>query len=256
MTDHIQTELKDRVLTIRLTRADKKNALTQAMYSAMAQAVREGGKNNEVRVLLFAGHPDCFCAGNDLADFMKTPPKGMDSPVIHFMTALAECEKPVIMAVSGVAVGIGVTMIQHAELVYCAQGTKFSMPFVNLGICPEFAASLLMPRFMGHVRAAELMLLGKPFTAEKAREYGLVNEVLPVEQLEATARDAALHIASLPPNAVRVTKRIMKHWTQERVKEAIPFEAGYFGPMLTQPEALEALQAFVTKRKPDFSRFN
>lgn len=252
---HILTELQDRVLTIRFNRTDKKNALTQAMYTAMATAVREADANPEVRVLLFAGQPDCFCAGNDLMDFLNVPPASMDTPVAHFMFALSECKKPVIAAPSGVAVGIGVTLLLHADLVYCGEDTKLNMPFINLGICPEFAASLLLPRLMGHVRACELVMLGKPFTAQKALEYGLVNALARNAEVERVAREAALHVASLPPNAVRTTKMVMKHWSRERVKEAIPFEAGYFGPMLKQPEAIEAITSFMQKRKPDFSKF-
>lgn len=255
MTDHILTELKDRVLTIRFNRIDKKNALTQAMYSKMAQAVREAEANAEVRVILFAGQADCFCAGNDLADFINVPPSSTDSPVAQFMFALSACKKPVVTAVSGIAVGIGVTLLLHSDLVFCGENTKLNMPFVNLGICPEFASSLLLPRLMGHVRACELVLLGKPFTAQKAYEYGLVNQLLPNAEVEGAARESALHIASLPPNAVRVTKSILKHWSAERIKEAIPFEAGHFGPMLRQPEAMEAMMAFMQKRKPDFSKF-
>jgi enoyl-CoA hydratase/carnithine racemase len=256
MTDLIQTQLQDRVLTIRLNRADKKNALTQAMYSAMADALKEAETNNEVRVVLFAGAPDAFSAGNDLQDFLKNPPKGEDAPVARFMRTLAAFPKPAVAAVSGVAVGIGVTLMLHCDLVYVGQNARLQMPFVNIGICPEFASTYVLPRLMGHVRAAELTMLGEFFNGAKAVEYGLANAVLPDAELEAHALERARKLAQQPPNALRVTKRLLKRWSLETVVEAIQHEADHFIPMLGQPEALEAMGAFMQKRKPDFSRFN
>lgn len=256
MTDLIQTSLQDRVLTLRINRADKKNALTQAMYAALADALKDAETNNDVRVVLFAGAPDAFSAGNDLQDFLKNPPKGDDAPVARFMRTLAAFPKPVVAAVNGVAVGIGVTLLLHSDLVYAGQNARLQMPFVNIGICPEFASTYILPRLMGHVRAVELAMLGEPFTAAKALEYGLVNAVLPDAELEAHALERARKLAQQPPNALRVTKRLLKRWTLETAQEAIKLEADHFIPMLSQPEALEAMGAFMQKRKPDFSRFN
>ena len=182
MTDLIQTSLQERVLTLRLNRADKKNALTQAMYAALADALKAAETNPEVRVVVFAGAPDAFTAGNDLQDFLKNPPQGEDAPVARFMRALAAFPKPVIAAVNGVAVGIGVTLLLHSDLVYVGQNARLQMPFTNIGICPEFASTYILPRLMGNVRAAELTLFGEPFTAAKALEYGLVNGRAPTAE--------------------------------------------------------------------------
>jgi enoyl-CoA hydratase/carnithine racemase len=256
MSELIQTHLQDRVLTVRLNRADKKNALTQEMYSAMAEAVKGAVTNPGVRVLVFAGAPDAFCAGNDLQDFLKNPPKGDDAPVARFMRELAAFPKPVIAAVNGVAVGIGVTLMLHCDLVYVGQNARLQMPFTNIGICPEFASTYLLPRIMGHARAAELTLFGEFFTAAKALEYGLINAVLPDAEVEPHALQRAAKLAQQAPNALRVTKKLLHRWSLETVQEAIRVEADHFIPMLGQPEALEAMTAFMQKRKPDFSKFD
>lgn len=254
----ITVERAERILTIRLNRADKKNALTQGMYLAMADALDGVRDDAEIRVVLFAGHEDAFSAGNDMQDFLKAPQTDTlaDSAVGKFMYALASFPKPVVAAVNGFAIGIGVTLLLHSDLVYVGEKAKLQLPFVNIGICAEYASSLLMPRIMGHARAAELLLLGEMFSAAKAKEYGLVNEVLPVDQVEAHARQQALKLAAQPPNAMRVTKMLMKRWTEKKVLEALPLEASHFVPMLRQPEAIEALTAFAQKRKPDFSKFS
>lgn len=246
------------VLTLRLNRAEKKNALTQAMYAGMADAITAAASNPEVRVLLIAGGSDAFCAGNDMVDFMKTAAKGGgggDSPVIRFMNALAAFPKPAIAAVNGLAIGVGVTMLLHCDLIYAGEGARFTMPFVNIGIVPEYASTYLMPRIMGHARAMEMVMFGEPFTAAHALECGLINEVLPSDKLEARALERAKKLASQPPNALRTTKRLMKRWTDNTIAEAIPLEAFHFVPMLSQPEAQEAIGAFLAKRKPDFSKF-
>lgn len=253
---HIVTTLADRVLTVRFNRADKKNALTGAMYSALAEAFTAANSNPEVRVVLILGQADCFTAGNDLADFLAVPPKGPDSPVMRFMHSLANLEKPVVAGASGIAVGVGVTLLLHCDLVYCGEQTKLNMPFVSLGICPEFASSYLLPRLLGHTRAAELLLLGEGFSAKKALEYGLVNALLPNTEVEATALAKARQIAAMPPRSSRIAKMLLKKWSRARVDEAIDFEAEHFMAMLHDPEAREALTAFTQKRKPDFSAFS
>lgn len=257
--DPVVSLLEAGVLTLRLNRAEKKNALTHEMYAALADAIHSAAANPTVRVLVIAGSPDAFTAGNDMIDFMKVAAKGGgggDSAVIRFMNALAAFPKPVIAAVNGLAIGIGVTLILHCDLVYAGEGARFSLPFVNIGIVPEFASTYLMPRIMGHARAMELVMFGEPFTAAHAQECGLVNEVLPNDKVEARAVERAAKLASQPPNALRTTKRLMKRWTEKSITEAIPLEAFHFVPMLSQPEAQEALGAFVAKRKPDFSKFS
>lgn len=253
---HIVTTLEDKVLTVRFNRADKKNALTGAMYSALAEAFTGANGNPDVRVVLILGQPDCFTAGNDLADFLAVPPKGPDSPVMRFMRSLANLEKPVVAGASGIAVGVGVTLLLHCDLVYCGEQTKLNMPFVSLGICPEFASSYLLPRLLGQARAAELILLGEGFNAQKALDYGLVNALLPNAAVEATALAKAKQIAAMPPRASRIAKMLLKKWSRSTVNEAIEFEAEHFMSMLHDPEAREALTAFTQKRKPDFSGFN
>ena len=251
---HVVTETQDRVLTIRFNRPEKKNALTQAMYGAAAQALKSAQADSAIRAVLITGQPDCFCAGNDVMDFLNAPLASTSNPVGDFMDALSQIEKPVIAAVGGSAVGIGVTLLLHCDLVYAGEQTRFHMPFVSLGICPEFASTYILPRLMGHVRAFELLFTG-PFDAAKAREYGLVNAVAPNADVEALARKQAIAISKLPPKAARVTKSLLKRWRSDIVAQAIPLEAEHFVPMLREPEALEALSAFAQKRQPDFARF-
>ena len=252
---HILTEHNNRILTIRFNRPDKKNALTQAMYTELAQIFETASTDSTIRAVLLAGQPDCFTSGNDMKDFLAAPPSTAQNPTLRFMQALAECTKPVIAAPSGIAVGVGVTLLLHCDLVYCGEQTKLSMPFVSLGIRPEYASTYLLPRLMGHVRACELLLLGEAFTAPKALEYGLVNQLAPNTEVEALAREKALQIAQLPPTTVRATKALLKHWRADLVKGAIPFELGEVAKSLAHPEAMESVTAFLQKRKPDFSKF-
>lgn len=255
MTSEVLIEKADRVLTLRLNRLDKKNALTNAMYDQLTAGLKLAASDPEIRVVLFAGSPDCFSAGNDLADFLNNPPTSSDSPVGHFMTALLDTEKPVVAAVCGMAVGIGVTLLLHCDFVYVGEQTKLRMPFVSLGACPEFAASYVLPKLAGHPKAAELLMLGKMFDAATAERLGLCNAVLPNPQVEAQARATAAELVALPPNALKVTKALMRRWPDEQTRKAMDFEAGHFMPMLKQAEAMEAFSAFAEKRKPDFSRF-
>jgi enoyl-CoA hydratase/carnithine racemase len=251
----IKTGLVNGVATIEIARPDKKNALTMAMYDEMASALKAAGENPAVRAVLFAGQPGIFTSGNDLEDFMQRPPQGMDSPVFRFMKALLDCNKPVVVAVTGAAIGIGTTMLLHCDLVYVADNARLAMPFVNLGLVPEFASSLLVPALMGPRKAAEKLMLGDPFTAEEAVECGLANAVLPADEVLPHARRVAERFGSLPPSAVRQSKQLMRRWTHEPVLGAISAEAEKFGQALRSPEAREAFQAFFEKRKPDFSRF-
>lgn len=255
MTPDVLIEKADRVLTLRLNRPDKKNAFTNAMYDRLTEGLAQAAADDDVRVILFAGSPDCFSAGNDLADFLNNPPTSSDSPVGRFMRALLNAEKPVIAAVSGMAVGIGVTLLLHCDFVYVGEKTKLRMPFVSLGACPEFAASFMIPRLAGHPKAAELLMLGRFFDAATAERIGLCNAVLPNADVEAQARTTAAELVALPPNALKVTKALMRRWPAQQTREAMDFEADHFMPMLQQPEAREAFSAFAEKRKPDFSHF-
>lgn len=251
----VLTDVKDRVMTIRLNRADKKNALTQDMYVAMKEALDDAASNAEVRAVLFTGAPSAFSSGNDLQDFLKLDHKIGDNPVARFMNTLATFAKPVVAAVNGPAIGIGATLLLHCDLVYVGSSARLQFPFVNIGICAEFASTFLMPRFMGHVKAAELLLLGEPFSAQVAVDGGIANAVLADDQVEAHALERALKLAGQPPNALRVTKMLMKRWSDKEVTDAIKLEADHFIPMLRMPEAVEAMTAFISKRKPDFSKF-
>jgi enoyl-CoA hydratase/carnithine racemase len=252
MNKHILTQCSERILTIRFNRPDRKNALTKEMYALMADAIAAAQLNDEVRVILFAGQPECFTSGNDLAD----PPDGMGGTLGRFIQSILTCSKPVVAAPSGMAVGIGMTMLMYCDLVYCGEETTFRTPFVSLGVCPELGSSYVLPQIMGHQRAAELLLTGESINAVKACQYGLVNEVIPNFQVEDYARNKARMIAAQPPNAVRATKMLMRHWTQSVAQEANKLEMENLMLMIKGPEVQEAVSAFMQKRKPDFSNFN
>jgi len=252
----IKTEFEAGILTLRFNRPEKRNAINLAMYAVLAAGIRHGDDDPAVRVIMFAGSGDCFTSGNDLSDFLAAPPTGMDSPVMQFLLALSQARKPIVAAVNGVAVGVGATMLLHCDLVYAGRGATFQMPFVDLGLCPEAGSTLLLPRLMGHQRAAELLLLGKSFGAEEARELGIVTAVYPDEELVAAARAKALQLAAQPAAAVRLAKSLLKRDYAAQLQETIAEEATQFMTRLKSPEAGEALQAFMQRRKPDFSRFS
>jgi enoyl-CoA hydratase/carnithine racemase len=255
----IKTATLNGVATIEIARPEKKNALTIAMYAAMADAIAAAVADNAVRAVLITGQPGIFTSGNDIEDFMQRPPgqgsDAMDSPVFRFMRALLECDKPVVVAVTGAAIGIGTTMLLHSDFVYVSDEARLAMPFVSLGLVPEFASSLLVPQLMGHVRAAEKLLLGEPFTPEQAVECGLANAVLPAGEVVNHARRVAERFNALPPGAVRGAKRLLRAPQRELVLQTIRTEGELFGQRLRSPEAMEAFQAFFQKRKPDFSKF-
>ncbi|MGH8704698.1 MAG: enoyl-CoA hydratase [Burkholderiales bacterium] len=251
----ILTEIRDRVLRIEIARPDKKNALTQDMYRAMADALASADADPGVRVALIHGARDCFTAGNDLRDFLERPPHAENSPVSGFLRTLPAFSKPLVAAVNGAAVGIGTTMLLHCDLVYAAPGARFQLPFVPLGLVPEAGSSFLLPYIAGYQRAAELLMLGQPFGAEKALSAGFVTEIVPEGELFERARAAALALAALPPAAVRATKALMRRRFGARTTEAMEEEGIVFRERLASPEAKEAMTAFFEKRKPDFSRF-
>ena len=253
---HILTENKDGVLHIEIDRPDKKNALTAAMYQAMADAICAAEADAKVRVLLIHGKTDLFTAGNDLQDFLDNPPRDDKRPVFQFLYGISQAQKPIVAAVAGVAVGIGTTMLLHCEKVYAARNARLQLPFVNLGLVPEAGSSLLLPALLGYQRAAELLLLGEPFSADKAKEIGLVTEVVPEGELLATAMAQAKKLADKPAASLRLTKRLMKQGQTAAVMQQIKLESSHFGERLNSPEAKEAFSAFLEKRKPDFSRFD
>ena len=251
----IKTATAAGVATLEMARPQKKNALTHAMYDAMTAAVSAAEADEGVRALLIVGQPDVFTAGNDLEDFMQRPPANKDAPVYRFMRRLASFEKPAVAAVNGMAVGIGTTMLLHCDLVYVSTDAQFSMPFVRLGLVPEFASSLLLPQLMGHAKAAEKLLLGEPMTAAQAEACGIATAVLPPGEVVAHARQMAERFNLLPPAAVRATKRLMRSPWQRGIEEALQDEAAVFLERLASAEAKEAFAAFFAKRKPDFSKF-
>jgi enoyl-CoA hydratase/carnithine racemase len=257
----ILTSTTNGILTLEFNRPARKNAITSAMYQALADAIHAAEEDRAVRVILVAGQPDIFTAGNDLDDFLKTaaPADGVstpDLPVFQFMRALSSCTKPVVAAVAGLAVGIGTTLLLHCDLVYAADNARFAMPFTQLGLCPEFGSSFLLAQVAGYPRAAEKLLLGDAFPAEEALAMGLVSRVLPAAELRAFAEAQAAKLAALPAASLRATKALMRHACEKPVRAAIAQESEVFMRMLQGPEAKEAFTAFFEKRKPDFSRFD
>jgi enoyl-CoA hydratase/carnithine racemase len=251
----IRTVNTNGVAVIEIARPEKKNALTQAMYAAMTEAIVAADADSTIRALLITGQPGIFTSGNDLEDFMQRPPAGEDSPVFQFMKALADCGKPVVAAVTGAAIGIGTTMLLHCDLVYVSDEARLAMPFVGLGLVPEYASSLLVTQRVGHAKATELLLLGEPFNGESAVEMGIANAVLPAAEVVNHARRMAERFNALPPGAVRESKALMRRGQKALVRETIAVEGEIFGKRLRSPEAMEAFQAFFQKRKPDFSKF-
>ena len=251
----IRTETLDGIARIEIARPEKKNAITVAMYQQMANAIAAAHDDRSVRAILIHGQPDIFTAGNDLEDFMKNPPAGMDAPVFQFIAALGYAEKPVVAGVNGAAVGIGTTMLLHCDLVYCGDSAMFSMPFVSLGLCSEFASSLTVPLAAGYHKAAEKLLLGEPMSAEEASEMKIVNRILPPAEVLGYAKKQAARFNGLPPASVRETKRLMKSAWKSITEKLIEDEARTFARMLHGAEAKEAFSAFFDRRKPDFSRF-
>jgi enoyl-CoA hydratase/carnithine racemase len=255
----ILTTISDGILTINFNRPEKKNAITFGMYQAMADAINASNDDKNVSVILITGKPEVFTAGNDLEDFMKHAGSLASEdmpPVYQFMHALNDAQKPVIAAVAGNAVGIGTTLLMHCDMIYAADNAKFSMPFTPLGLCPEYASSMVFQRIVGYQRAAEKLLLGEAFLAQEAFEMGFINKVLPLEELLPYAQKQAAKIAALPAKSIRLTKRLMKANQPQAIRDKMNEENAHFGAMLSQPEAREAMMAFFQKRKPDFKQFN
>jgi enoyl-CoA hydratase/carnithine racemase len=254
MSEHILVGRDAGIMTIRFNRPDKKNAFTVAMYEAMAAALAEAERDAQVRVVLFTAAGDAFTAGNDLGDFMSRPPTDESSPVFRFLRALAAASKPLVAAVDGLGVGIGLTLLLHCDLVYASDRSKLRAPFVDLGLVPEAASSVLLPRLVGHQRAAEILLLGETITAQRACELGLVNAVVTSAEVLACATAACQKLAAKPPKALKLTKMLLKDPKHASVDERIRHEAVFFGQQLGSAEVKEAISAFFEKRAPDFTK--
>lgn len=256
MSEHLQIEREGALLIVRMQRPDKKNALTRAMYAGMAEVLSEADRDRSVCAVLLTGGEQCFTSGNDVADFLQAPPSGLNSEVFQFMQALFEFSKPVVAAVAGPAVGIGTTLLLHCDLVYVSRDAVLKMPFVNLGLCPEYGSSLILPRLLGHARAAKLLLLGESFTGEQAADWGIANQALDDGAATlAKAHEMARRFLYLAPSAVADSKRLMRAPGREELRKVIEEEGALFGQRLRSPEAVEALSAFMQRRKADFSRF-
>jgi enoyl-CoA hydratase/carnithine racemase len=256
---NIRTATSNGVATIEIARPEKKNALTAPMYAAMADALVAATAERGVRAVLLTGQPGVFTSGNDIEDFLERPPalggETAETPVLRFMRALLDCDKPVVAAVTGAAIGVGTTMLLHCDLVYVADEARLAMPFVGLGLVPEFGSSFTVPQAMGHARSAHKLLLGEPFTAAEAVECGIASAVLPAAEVLPHARRVAERFNALPPAAVRATKRLLRVGQRQAVLQAMQRESEEFARRLSSPEAKEAFRAFLQKRKPDFSAF-
>ncbi len=252
----VPVSLEGNILVIRMHRPEKRNALNVEMYGAMAQALQQANGDPQVRVAVIAGEPDVFSAGNDIMDFIGNPPSDENHPVMQFLFALTNFEKPLIAAVNGMAVGIGTTLLLHCDLAYASEDARFHLPFVNLGLCPEAASSLLLPMRAGSHRAAEAILLGQPFDAATALAWGIVNRLTAPGKAEEAAMEAAARIAQQAPAAIRAARQLLREPLRLPVQDTLRREAAAFVGRLSSPEAAEAFQAFMQRRAPDFSQFS
>jgi enoyl-CoA hydratase/carnithine racemase len=249
MTDQIVTALKDAVLQIRINRPEKKNALTQDMYAAMAQALQLADDNAAVRVVTLTGSGDSFTSGNDVSFFLSDGANISDEhPVGRFLAAIASTKKPLLAGVNGMAIGIGVTMLLHCDVVYAADSATFQMPFTNLGVVPEAASSQLLPQMVGYHRAAELMLFGERIDAGRALEIGLINGACPASELPALLQSRAALIAAKPPSSILATKALLRR-APESTLARISVENAEFARLLQSPEARAIMQAFLERRR-------
>ena len=250
----ILTERSGSILRITLNRPAKKNAMTSSMYLNMAEILNDATKDDEVRVVLWDGAGDSFSAGNDLEDFLKHPPGPGESPQALLADALLNFDKPLIAAVQGFAIGGGTTLLTHCDFVFAGESAKFQLPFINLGLVPEFGSTWSLPARAGHIRAAELIMLGLPFDGKVATEIGLVTRVVPDERLLDVAIEAADTLSAKPPDALQACKRLLKRSQREQLEEAIRVENEEFASRVRSAEAKEAFTAFLEKRAPDFKR--
>jgi enoyl-CoA hydratase/carnithine racemase len=251
--DEIITEHSGSILRVQLNRPSKRNAMTSMVYVTLADVLNDAARDERTRVVLWDGAGESFCAGNDLEDFLKNPPGPGDFPQARLMNALFDLDKPLIAAVHGAAIGGGTTMLTHCDFVYAGESAKFQMPFVNLALVPEFGSSFSVPARLGHIRAAELILLGLPFDAKRAADLGLVTQVVPDQNLMATASETARKLAAKPAGALQASKRLMKRSFRDQIKAAMKTENEDFSAQVRSEEAKEALTAFLEKRPPHFT---
>src|SRR3954463_9577147 len=252
--DDIVTEHSGSILRVQLNRPTKRNAMTSAMYLALAELFNEAANDDSTGVVLWHGAGDSFCAGNDIEDFLKNPPGPGQSPQAGLMNALVDFDKPVVAAVQGAAIGGGTTMLTHCDFVCAGESAKFQMPFINLAVVPEFGSSCSIPARIGHIRAAELILLGLPFDAKRAADLGFVTQVVPDQNLLATASETARQLAAKPAGALLASKRLMKRSFREQIKAAMASENDVFSAQVRSEDAKEALTAFLEKRRPHFNK--
>ena len=255
MSEHLRVEQQGELIAITLARPERRNAITVAMYAALADAIEEAGGNSSVRVITVRGEGQDFAAGNDLADFLEAAPRlDEEIPVWRLLRSLATCETPIVAAVHGNCVGIGTTMLLHCDLVIAADNARFSMPFVDLGLVPEAASSLLFPRIAGRRRAARYLLLAEPFGVDEAVEIGLVSHRAPAGALDDKLQEVVTALLAKPPEALRETQRLLRHGARDEILQRMKMESSLFAERLPSAEVKEAISAFFEKRKPDFSR--
>jgi enoyl-CoA hydratase/carnithine racemase len=252
MSDII-TERSGSILRIQLNRPAKKNAMTSSMYLILTDLLNSAAKDDQICVVLWHGAGDSYCAGNDIEEFVKNPPEPGESPEARLMDALLNFDKPIVAAVHGMAIGVGTPMLTHCDFVYAGESAKFQMLFNNLVLVPEFGSTCSVPALVGHVRAAELILLGEPFDATRAAELGFVTRVMPDEMLLTTATETAQKLAQKPASALQACKRLMKWSTRQQVEDAMRAENEEFASRLHSAEAREAMRAFLEKSQPDFT---
>lgn len=244
MSECIDISQDDGILSLRLNRPDKKNAIDIGMYQTLADTLKAADLNPDIRIVYISGAGDAFCAGNDLNDFLKNRPKDQSAPVFQFVTAIANFEKPIVAAVSGLAVGIGTTLLLHCDLVYADDTAKFILPFVQLGVCPELGSSLLLPLLCGKQRASEILLCGEPITVQDAKSMGFVNQIAERESLHSTALARAEMMAKLPSNALMASKRLIRQSLKAQLDQAIHDESEEFLRLLDEDECKDILAGF------------
>jgi enoyl-CoA hydratase/carnithine racemase len=250
----ILTERSGPILRVQLNRPATKNAMTSAMYITLAELLDSAANDDEIRVVLWHGAGDSFCAGNDIGDFLKNPPAASESPQSLLMKALINFKKTIVAAVHGAVIGGGTTMLTHCDFVYAGESAKFQMPFINLALVPEFGTSCTLPARIGYLRAAELILLGMPFDAKRAEALGLVTRVVPDQNLLATATETAQKLSDKPVAALQACKRLMKQSTREQLERAVKLENEEYSVRVLSAEAKEAFTAFLEKRRPALTR--
>ncbi len=257
MLEPILAHCEGAVLTLTFNRLDKKNAITADMYTSLANALNVAARDAGVRVVVMQGATEVFTAGNDLVDFRDNPPdvnpEAPPAPVVRFLEALRTFPKPLLASVCGPAVGIGTTLLLHCDLVYAGDNAAFSLPFVNLGLCPEAGVSLLLAQRSGHLRAAEKLMLGEAFYADEALEMGLINRILPPQEVSDYTQAQAAKLAAKPAASLLAAKALMK-MSNTALAGVMQAELRAFGELLAGPAAKEAISAVLDKRRPDFSK--